>query len=254
MESIMSDRIDILPWERQPGESARAFSAFTAYRDAGPGRSLAKAYDLHRQRTSPGSATRRSAQAPGHWHGWSRQFDWRSRAEAWDAHLDREARDGQVRARRELQASHENTLRVAADRLSEALQSVDFNQMKPTELVNSVCKVIECQRVIHGEPINVERHEHTGAEGAPPVQHQVGVKSTFEPSPEYLAAVVAGLHRYGALYETVPDPEQPVASRGESDAHENPHPAGPSPGAAASGDQGPATTANGSGPPRHISR
>jgi hypothetical protein len=64
------------------GESPRAFAAFVAYRDLGPGRSAAEAY---RQRAGRAGAK----QASGRWNAWAAQFSWQARAAAHDAHLER---------------------------------------------------------------------------------------------------------------------------------------------------------------------
>jgi hypothetical protein len=64
------------PWERQPKESARAYEAFVAYRDMGPGRAVrAVARELGKSVTLIGR--------------WSSAHHWVERAEAWDAEQDR---------------------------------------------------------------------------------------------------------------------------------------------------------------------
>jgi hypothetical protein len=69
-------------WERQPEETARAYAAFSRFRELGPGRTLSEAY-----RTGTG---RKEAAAPsGQWRGWYAAHRWRERAERWDAHLAR---------------------------------------------------------------------------------------------------------------------------------------------------------------------
>jgi hypothetical protein len=78
----MSDRAAPSPLERLPGESPRAFAAFLAYRDLGPGRSVVEAY---RQRESKAGAK----QASGRWNAWAARFDWPDRVTAYDAHMER---------------------------------------------------------------------------------------------------------------------------------------------------------------------
>lgn len=63
-------------WERQDGESAQAYRAFQAFRDAGPGRSL----DATRM------DVKLSIQMIKRWSG---KHDWLSRAAAYDAHLEK---------------------------------------------------------------------------------------------------------------------------------------------------------------------
>lgn len=64
------------PWERQPGETGKAFSAFRAYLTLGAARSVESAY-----RRVTGCKKRVS----GTWWGWSSRNRWVERAAAFDA-------------------------------------------------------------------------------------------------------------------------------------------------------------------------
>ena len=85
-----------LPWERQPGETAKAFKAFCAYRDLEPARrSVLAAY-----RQAKGKPTAR--QAAGIWNKWCAEHRWVERAHAYDLHreaLERAAREDMWRVR-----------------------------------------------------------------------------------------------------------------------------------------------------------
>lgn len=63
---------ELAPWERRRGESAVAHQAFVLYRDLGPGRSLQQ---VAQARGCQVSLLKR----------WSSEYDWVSRARAWDA-------------------------------------------------------------------------------------------------------------------------------------------------------------------------
>lgn len=65
-----------LPWDRQPGEPARAFQQFVLYRDMGPTRSPSRV-------ASSLSLTRQAVQQKA--TAWA----WVNRCAAWDRHLDR---------------------------------------------------------------------------------------------------------------------------------------------------------------------
>lgn len=69
------------PWDRLPNESPRAFEAFCTFRDLGPSRSVPEAF---RKRKG-----RQSRRADGTWNLWYRRHDWKARAEAYDAEIDR---------------------------------------------------------------------------------------------------------------------------------------------------------------------
>lgn len=63
-----------LEWERQSGESEKAYEAFRSYRDMGASRSLeAVAQKLHKSKTILGR--------------WSSKFHWVKRCEAYDRHI-----------------------------------------------------------------------------------------------------------------------------------------------------------------------
>lgn len=88
------------PWERQEGETAKAYAAFSTYRDMSPHeRSVLAAYKL----ANPDKAATAKC-VPAHWRGWNTTYDWEARAEAYDkamiqsAHRDRlEALDNYYR-------------------------------------------------------------------------------------------------------------------------------------------------------------
>ncbi len=118
------------PWERQTNEGAKAYYAFTIYRDMGPSRALGRVADrlasegdlgpdsasgggeradnpgfrliLHKageESTEEGSKRHRK-QASGQIKQWSTHWGWVDRAHAWDDELDRCVR---VAARNEAQ-------------------------------------------------------------------------------------------------------------------------------------------------------
>jgi prefoldin subunit 5 len=74
-------------WDKpQAGETAAQYQAFCRYRDLGPGRTLEKAHAAH---VGYPEGTRG---VPGRWRLWCDQGEWRARCAAYDAHLEREAR------------------------------------------------------------------------------------------------------------------------------------------------------------------
>ena len=76
----MPKRSDVKPWERQEGESAKAFEAFTIYAGLGADRSLrAVAQQLGKSKTLMDR--------------WSSTYGWVARAAEYDADLQRKAHD-----------------------------------------------------------------------------------------------------------------------------------------------------------------
>lgn len=79
------------PWERLPGETAKAHRAFSLYRALEPqARSISEAYRLY---TGSETAAERLRKVPGYFYEWSTRHRWVIRAEAWDAHLEAERVD-----------------------------------------------------------------------------------------------------------------------------------------------------------------
>jgi hypothetical protein len=67
-------------FERQPGESSRAFEVYKFYRDLGPGRFIDLAYRIS---TGHQEGPKR---APGRWKSWAREHDWVGRVQAMEDH------------------------------------------------------------------------------------------------------------------------------------------------------------------------
>jgi hypothetical protein len=91
------------PWERQRGETAKAFAAFVAYREQSPDkRTLAAAA----RATYGERGVRKNGQVIGVMQEWIRRHEWAARAAAWDAHLDDLRRREDEKAVVEMQQRH----------------------------------------------------------------------------------------------------------------------------------------------------
>lgn len=77
-------------WERQPGESARAWRAFVTYRDQGPGRSLDRVglivYPGQQKGGKRGASRKRGS--VGYIERWAQRWDWSTRVAEYDTYLD----------------------------------------------------------------------------------------------------------------------------------------------------------------------
>jgi hypothetical protein len=76
---------DRLPWEKQRGESAKAFNAFRIYRDLGPGRAQVKVGRILGESGVPTALSQVER--------WSSRWRWVDRCDAWDREQDRIARE-----------------------------------------------------------------------------------------------------------------------------------------------------------------
>jgi hypothetical protein len=81
------DKTTLPEWERQKGETDKAWAAFEAFRDAGRNRTIESAHrallDSTPSKTSE-NVQKRPKIAPGNWTVWARDFRWYERAAAWD--------------------------------------------------------------------------------------------------------------------------------------------------------------------------
>lgn len=99
------------PWERQPGESTRAFLGFATYRDLGAARSLVEAARaLGRNRVTLSD--------------WSITHGWVARTDAWDAEQDRVVRAAQTAEVKRMAERHARQAQLAQQAAMAPLQAV----------------------------------------------------------------------------------------------------------------------------------
>lgn len=96
----MTEMDDIRPWDRQPGESAKAYQAFLTYRDQGEDRSI----------RTVAQVLNKSGALIGRWSGAN---DWVSRAAAWDSMPSRKTEEAYAEMAADIAAQH----RALSDKL-----------------------------------------------------------------------------------------------------------------------------------------
>lgn len=105
----MPNRKTEQPWERQKGESAQAFEAFSLYLDLGTERSIrAVSQELGKSKTLIDR--------------WSRTNSWVERCRAWDNHLQREAKKEAVAEIRKMNQQHIQLARALQGAAAKALK------------------------------------------------------------------------------------------------------------------------------------
>lgn len=98
-------------WDQQENESVKAYEAFCGYRDLGTSRSVDAAFNQARQTCGKPAAKR----ADGWWWQWAAEYDWKRRAEAYDAYLELKARlEREDIHRQELTAYRERARKTAS--------------------------------------------------------------------------------------------------------------------------------------------
>ncbi len=177
------------PWDRQEGETAKAFEAFECYRMLGPDRTLQAAWERYytrpgRRRERRGKGKEEASQFPGYWGKWARAWQWRERAAAWDEEVAALARDQELdrelkaklaaqeeeRRQRQLMQEEARAARAVGRRLlRRLLQGIEGGELEQTKIADllphlqKISGVLEVgqklDRMFQGEPTDVTRLE-----------------------------------------------------------------------------------------------
>jgi hypothetical protein len=188
------------PWERQPGESARAYGAFCLYRDAGPRRSLRETCRRYYGNTT--SVRRLSI--------WSSRWRWPERCRAWDDHLDGLARQEQARQRKEMVELHARAARALVDRAAEAAALVAPSDLKPADVIKWLVEAAKLERLSRGEPETIQEQRgeaHVTIDVFQQVEQYAAVLQARREQGGLLAGPVRGDGAPEPLDEAPPDAE-----------------------------------------------
>lgn len=164
---------DLLPWERQPTESTKAFEAFARYRDMDAGeRSLRKVAEAL---AKSGALISR----------WSAEHRWVDRVTAYDADVDRRWRASLIARRRRATDRHLGIAVAAQQKIAARIVGMDAEKLTVTELTRLLDVAVRIERDALGEPI---RHEVSGPDGDP-LHLQVAEFAAMGPEQRRLAMV-----------------------------------------------------------------
>ena len=147
---------DIKPWERQEGESAKAYEAFSVYRDMKADRSLAKVgQKLGKSKTMM--------------EKWSKKFDWVARAEAWDLEEDRLIRVALTKDIGAMRKRHADVARAMLIKAAKALTKIPDEEIKAADISRMVDVASKLERISKGDVGEVVE-ERQGESVGNPVQ------------------------------------------------------------------------------------
>ena len=122
------------PWERQKGESEKAFEAFAVYRDMGKKRTLtAVAEKLQKS----GSLIRR----------WKDRWDWVERVRAYDNDLEKEARAKAIKDRKDMSDRHIKIALQLQKKALEALNGLEVEAMSPKDIKEFIKMATDLERL-----------------------------------------------------------------------------------------------------------
>lgn len=148
------------PWERQEGESTKAYEAFCTYRDMGRERSLSKvAAKLQKSETLMGR--------------WSGAHEWVDRAAKWDDEQERIERETaqreQVEAIKKMRKRHAKLAENMLEKAASALAQIPEEEIRPADISRMVDIASKLERISRGDVGEVVE-ERDGGQAMSPVQ------------------------------------------------------------------------------------
>lgn len=146
------------PWDRQPGESSKAFAAFCIYRDTPPA-----------ERSVRDTTKKMGKKNTSYINAWCTKWKWIDRARIYDSEQDKLNRALQEKERKEMTKMHIGAARSMLKKALQGLQSIAPEEMKAGDISKMIEVASKLERLSRGEPS--ESTEITGKDGgAVPVQ------------------------------------------------------------------------------------
>lgn len=134
----MAETVEVKPWERQNGETAKQFEAFVIYRDMGEERSItAVTQKLNKSRALIGR--------------WSSNNSWVERCIAWDREKDRLARLEQQKDIKKMRKRHANLAVSMLVKAAKALERIPIEEIKASDISKFVETASRLERVSRGD-------------------------------------------------------------------------------------------------------
>ena len=148
-----------MPWERQDGETARAYEAFSEYRDMGADRSLAK-------------VGQKLGKSKAQMEKWSKKYSWVARAEAWDIEQDRLIRIALTKDIGAMRKRHADVARAMLMKAARALAKIPDDEIKATDISRMVDVATKLERISKGD-VETVIEERDGGNASDPVQFYI---------------------------------------------------------------------------------
>lgn len=126
-------------WERQPGESSKAYEAFCAYRDYGPGRSLE---NVGRSLPKPRSRQWLSV--------WSSKYKWVDRVKAYDDYMERLKRAENEKAILDMVDRHARLAVAFQQRIAQRLAEINPSELTPADMARWLEVAAKLERLSRG--------------------------------------------------------------------------------------------------------
>ena len=114
-------KAEIEPWERQPGETEKAYEAFLIYKNLGPGRTV----------TEVAKKLSKSRQLMARWCS---HYGWTDRAAAYDRENERKEQIATQQARKKMIERHIKIGTSLQGKALQALETIKPGEMKPQDI------------------------------------------------------------------------------------------------------------------------
>ena len=174
-------------WERQSGETAKAYAAFLLYRDLPAiDRSVSAARERH-QRDTKGTLRQ--------WKGWSMRNGWVNRAAEHDSDLASRRREHTAK---ELERSQDDAvvlIRAALAKVAERIKGMDPEELAVGQIPTALRTLIELEFKVLGYE---DRVALTGKDGGP-VKVDTKTQHVFQPTQEVWDDVLRERAKYERL-------------------------------------------------------
>jgi hypothetical protein len=86
---------------------------------------------------------------------------------AWDVHLDRQTREAQEQARREMGQRHAEVALALQEKAISRLKAMSPEELSSSDLIRYLVEAAKLERLSRGEPDTIEEQRHSGTGGSP---------------------------------------------------------------------------------------
>lgn len=128
---------NLKPWERQDGETEKAFSAFKAY--------------LEMEDRNVTSLAKRLSKSRQLLVNWKQKYSWQERCIAWDKSLQEIEYKTAVKERKKMAKRHIAIAMSMQAKAVEALQKIDVSKLNASEIIRLFDTAVKIERLSRGE-------------------------------------------------------------------------------------------------------
>lgn len=152
-------------WDKQPNEGPKPYEAFCVYRDM--------KYNSEDKNRSIARVAMKLGKSEGLMERWSSKYDWVNRVDVYDQEMERKERELSEKERldevKKMRRRHAQLARKALEKVSDALDAVDTEQMSNADISRMMDVASKLERISRGDVGDVIE-ERDGGEAVSPVQ------------------------------------------------------------------------------------